>query len=163
EDGAPPAAEVPGPDTSERVACVNERIDHPVGGVLNLLGALHIDENTLVVFTSDIGPSKESYLPKEEFVSYEADFFDSFAQFDGIKRDLYEGGIRTSTIAWWPGAIPKGTAVDSPNASYDWFPTFLDAAGLPAPVGVDGVSLLPALTKTGKQKPSLIYSEYFHP
>src|SRR5690606_29413581 len=110
DDDDPTTPEVPWPDTYKRFASVTKRIDQQVGDLLKLLEDLHIHKNTLVVFTSDNGPSKESYLPKEEFVSYEADFFDSFAQFDGIKRDLYEGGIRTSTIAWWPGAIPKGTA-----------------------------------------------------
>lgn len=162
DDGDPGTPEVAMPDTYKRFACVNKRIDQQVGDLLKLLEDLYIDENTLVVFTSDNGPSKESYLPKGDFVPYEADFFDSFAQFDGIKRDLYEGGIRTSTIVRWPVAIPAGTVIDHPSASYDWLPTFADMAGLPAPVGVDGVSLLPSLTDGGKQAPSLIYSEYFH-
>lgn len=163
DDSDPATPEVPWPDTYKRFACVNKRIDQQVGDLLKLLEDLHIDGNTLVVFTSDNGPSKESYLPKGEFVPYEADFFDSFAQFDGIKRDLYEGGIRTSTIVRWPEAISAGKIIDRPNASYDWLPTFTDMAGLPAPMGVDGVSLLPALTGKGKQVASLIYSEYFHP
>src|SRR5690606_34378759 len=158
DDEDPATPEVAMPDTYKRFACVNKRIDQQVGELLKLLEDLHIDKNTLVVFTSDNGPSKESYLPKVVFVPYEADFFNSFAQFDGIKRDLYEGGIRTSTIARWPEAIPASTIIDQPNASYDWLPTFADMAGLPAPVGVDGVSLLPALTGSGKQTPSLIYS-----
>lgn len=163
DDGNPATPEVPWPDTYKRFACVNKRIDQQVGDLLQLLEDLHIDENTLVVFTSDNGPSQESYLPKEEFVTYEADFFDSFAQFDGIKRDLYEGGVRTSTIARWPGTIPAGKIIDLPSASYDWLPTFVDMADLSAPVGVDGVSLLPTLTGRDKQTQPLIYSEYFHP
>jgi len=163
DDGNPATPEVPWPDTYKRFACVNKRIDQQVGDLLQLLEDLHIGENTLVVFTSDNGPSQESYLPKEEFVTYEADFFDSFAQFDGIKRDLYEGGVRTSTIARWPGTIPAGKIIDLPSASYDWLPTFVDMADLSAPVGVDGVSLVPTLTGRGKQAQPLIYSEYFHP
>ncbi len=161
-DNDPSTPEIDWPDTYKRFASVNKRIDEQIGDILQLLRDLKIDRNTLVVFTSDNGPSKESYLPEDQFVAYEADFFNSFAVFDGIKRDLYEGGLRTSTIAWWPGAIRAGTVVETPNVSYDWLPTFTDVAGVPAPAGVDGVSLLPSLIGKGAQATSLIYSEYVH-
>ena len=162
DDKNPATPEVPWPDTYKRYASVNHRIDEQVGDILQLLKDLKIDNNTLVVFTSDNGPSQESYLPKN-YVKYEADFFNNFGPFDGIKRDCYEGGLRSSTIAWWPGSISPGTVVNTPNISYDWLPTFTNAAGLPAPVRSDGVSLLPALTKKGRQEDSRIYVEYFHP
>ncbi|MEO6916118.1 MAG: PA14 domain-containing protein, partial [Chitinophagaceae bacterium] len=57
--------------------------------------------------------------------------------------------------------IPSKKIVTNPNISYDWLPTFTEAAGLPAPECVDGVSLLPSLTGRGKQQQSLIYVEYF--
>jgi arylsulfatase A-like enzyme len=130
-DNDPATPEIAWPDTYKRFASVNKRIDEQVGDLLQLLKDLKIDRNTLVVFTSDNGPSQESYLPQETYVRYEADFFNSFALFDGIKRDLYEGGLRTSTIAWWPGGIDAGTVVETPNASYDWLPTFADIACIP--------------------------------
>src|SRR5690606_30116597 len=83
--------------------------------------------------------------------------------FDGIKRDLYEGGLRVPTIVRWPGTVAGNTVVNSPSISYDWLPTFTDIAGLPAPVRSDGVSLLASLTQRGKQEESLVYAEYFHP
>src|SRR5690606_37345320 len=133
-DNDPATPEIAWPDTYKRFASVNKRIDEQVGDLLQLLKDLKIDRNTLVVFTSDNGPSQESYMPQETYVRYEADFFNSFALFDGIKRDLYEGGLRTSTIVWWPGRITAGTVVETPNASYDWLPTFADVAGVPAPL-----------------------------
>jgi hypothetical protein len=93
---------------------------------------------------------------------YEANFFNSFGPFDGIKRDVWEGGVRVPTIASWPGHIPANRIVQSPSGVYDWLPTFAEAAGVPAPARVDGVSLMPSLTGTGKQKNSLVYVEYFN-
>lgn len=161
DDKNPNTAEVAWPDTYKRFASVNHRIDDQIGDLLQLLKDLKIDENTLVVFTSDNGPSKESYLPKE-CVNYEADFFNSFGPFDGIKRDVLEGGEREPTIAWWPRKIKPNTVVKTPNISFDWMATFADAAGFKAPVRSDGVSLIPALTRKGKQENSNIYIEYFN-
>jgi arylsulfatase A-like enzyme len=152
--------EKPWPDTYKRFATSTRRIDDQVGDILKLLKDLKIDSNTLVVFSSDNGPSIESYLPKP-YVKYEASFFSSFGPFDGIKRDVLEGGMRMPVIAKWTGHIPAHTIVNSPSISYDWMPTFLDAAGLPAPAVSDGVSLLPSVTGKGRQRASMIYSEYF--
>jgi arylsulfatase A-like enzyme len=162
DDQNPNTPEVAWPDTYKRFASVNHRIDDQIGDLIQLLKDLKIDENTLVVFTSDNGPSKESYLPKP-FVDYEADFFNSFGPFDGIKRDVLEGGEREPTIVWWPGKIKPNTVVKTPNISYDWMPTFAEVAGFNAPVRSDGVSLIPSLTGRGKQTPSNIYVEYVHP
>ncbi|MEJ7672659.1 MAG: sulfatase/phosphatase domain-containing protein [Chitinophagaceae bacterium] len=110
----------------------------------------------MVVFTSDNGPSLESYLPEK----ITPDFFNSFGPFDGVKRDCWEGGVRMPAIVSWPGHIPANSVVTNPSAAHDWLPTFTAAAGVPAPASSDGVSLLPSLTKTGKQSNSLVYIEY---
>ncbi|CAM3544572.1 sulfatase-like hydrolase/transferase [Zobellia roscoffensis] len=154
EDSSTP--EVAWPDVYKRYASSTRRIDNEVGDLLQLLKDLNIDENTLVVFNSDNGPSMESYLEEE----YAANFFNSFGPFDGIKRDVLEGGERTPLIARWPTKIPSGKVIASPSIAYDWLPTFTEAAGYPAPVNSDGVSLLPSLTGKGKQQESLIYVEY---
>lgn len=159
-DKDPNTPEVAWPATYQRYATVSKRIDDQVGDLLQLLNDLEIAENTLVIFTSDNGPSEESYLPKE-YANYTPEFFNNFAQFDGIKRDVYEGGLRTATIAYWPTHIKAGTVVTSPSISYDWMATFADASGAFAPIRTDGVSLLPSLTRKGKQAPSEIYVEYF--
>ncbi len=154
--------EVSWPEMYKRYATSVRRVDDAIGDLMKLLSDLKIDDNTLVIFTSDNGPSIESYLPPPNS-DYEANFFDSFGPFDGIKRDVMEGGLRMPAIARWPKHIPADTRINSPNISYDWLPTFADAAGLPAPVCADGVSLLPALTGKGKQRKNLVYVEYFQP
>ncbi len=146
----------PWPDVQKRYANGVRRIDDAVGDILMLLADLRIANNTLVVFTSDNGPSKESYL-KENF---EPDFFHGFGPFDGIKRDTWEGGLREPTIARWPDTIKAGSVDDHPSGHWNWLATFAEMAGVPVPAGTDGVSLLPALTGKGKQAPGIVYVEY---
>ena len=151
--------EIAWPATYKRYATIVRRIDDQVGDILKLLKDLKIEENTLVVFTSDNGVSDESYLPKE-FVHNSPNFFEGFGPFDGIKRDILEGGLRVPTIAYWPNHISPKTEIKTPSISYDWMPTFLDVAELASPVRADGVSLLPSLLGIGEQEESLIYVEY---
>ncbi|MBK0384054.1 sulfatase-like hydrolase/transferase [Pedobacter sp. SD-b] len=158
DDGNKETPEKPWPNVYKRYATDVHRIDEAVGDVLALLKDLKIDDNTMVVFTSDNGPSIESYLPKQDI---QPTFFKSFGPFDGIKRDCWEGGLRMPTIARWPGQIPAGNNITTPSISYDWMPTFIDMAGSPIPAITDGVSLVPSLTKKGDQRPSNIYIEYF--
>lgn len=159
DDNNPSTPEVAWPDTYKRYASSTHRIDDAMGDLFKLLQDLKIDENTLVVFSSDNGPSVEAYLPKPH-ADYEANFFNSFGPFDGIKRDVLDGGSRMPVIARWPSKISPKTVINTPSISYDWLPTFTAAAGLPAPANSDGVSLLPSLTGKGAQKESLVYIEY---
>lgn len=159
DDKNPSTPEKPWPDTYKRYATLCRRIDDGIGDIFRLLKDLKIDENTMVVFTSDNGPSIESYLPKEH-VDYSPEFFNSFGPFDGIKRDVWEGGVRVPTIVSWPGQIPANQVIDTPSASHDWLSTFADAAHIPAPARVDGVTLLPHLTGKGRKNESLVYIEY---
>ena len=159
-DSDPTTPAVPWQDVYKRYATSVRRIDDGVGDIIKLLEDLNIDSNTLVIFTSDNGPSVESYLPG---INYKPDFFDSFGPFAGIKRDLLEGGVHVPTIASWPEHIPAQSSVNTPNTFHDWLPTFVEVAGLQPPVRTDGVSLVPSLTQKGEQRPSLIYSEYFFP
>jgi arylsulfatase A-like enzyme len=152
-------AEKPWPNVYKRYATVTKRIDNQVNDVLELLEDLGIADNTLVVFTSDNGPSIESYLKNQPF---ESNFFESFGKFDGIKRDVLEGGVRTPTLAYWPNHIKPNQQIKSPSISYDWMPTFLEAAGFSAPIKSDGVSLLPQLLGYPIQQKSKIYIEYFN-
>lgn len=153
--------EVPWPDTYKRYATANRRIDDGVGDLVQLLKDLKIDSNTVIVYTSDNGPSIESYLPKN-YVPNHPTFFGSYGPFDGIKRDNWEGGVRMPTIANWPGHISSGRVMTFPSISYDWAPTFIEMAGAFAPARMDGVSMLPSLTGKGIQLPSIIYNEYYN-
>jgi arylsulfatase A-like enzyme len=159
EDHNANTPEVAWPNVYKRNATAIRRIDDCVSDVLQLLRDLKLDTNTLVIFTSDNGPEKESFLQKEQL---SPTFFDSFGPFDGIKRDLWEGGFRVPTIVWWPGHIKPGSTSSQPSQSHDWMATFAELAGVPAPAKCDGVSLVPELTGTGKQRASIVYSEFFH-
>lgn len=152
-------AEVPWPDTYKRFATVNRRIDDAIGDVRQLLQDLGMEENTMVIFTSDNGPSRESYLP-EDFAVFTPEFFRSYGPFDGIKRDLWEGGLRVPAIVSWPERLPKGTVNHSPVMMSDWLSTFCDAAGMEMPARSDGESLLPVLMGEKPEDKRPVYVEY---
>ena len=113
------------------------RIDRDVGRLLARLRERKIDRRTLVLFTSDNGPHREGGADPE--------FFDSNGPLRGIKRDLYDGGIRVPMIAWWPGTVPQGTREDV-WTHWDVLPTIADLAGARPPEAIDGVSMRRVLT-----------------
>jgi arylsulfatase A-like enzyme len=131
------------------------RLDRTVGRVLALLEQLNIDENTLVIFTSDNGPHLEG--------GADPDFFDSNGPLRGYKRDLYEGGIREPTIVRWPGHVPAGTTSDFIGYSGDFFATAAALTGAELPPNRDSVSFLPTLLGEGdKQKQhEFLYWEFY--
>jgi len=156
-DKNPATPEISWPNVYKRYASSIRRIDDAVGDIIQLLKDLKIDKNTLIVFTSDNGPSNESYLPEDNNPT----FFKSYGPFDGIKRDCWEGGLRVPLLARWPAKIPAGRIIETPSVSYDWMATFAEMTGIPSPAISDGVSLLPSLTGVGRQKEGLVYVEYF--
>jgi len=155
-DKNPVTPETSWPDVYQRYATNVRRIDDCVGDLIDHLKKLNIDENTLVVFTTDNGPSKESYLPE----GYRPDFFNSFGPFDGIKRDVWEGGIRAGALVRWPAGTPQASVSNSPCQAHDWLATFAELAGVGAPARSDGISLVPTLTGNPGQKSSRVYVEY---
>ncbi|SDT60533.1 Arylsulfatase A [Mucilaginibacter mallensis] len=160
DDNNPATPEAAWPETYKRYATATRRIDDAVGDIMQLLVDLKIDDNTLVIFTSDNGPSIESYLPAA-YIANHPTFFGSYGPFDGIKRDCWEGGLRMPTIAEWPNHITPGKTIATPSMLSDWMATFADAAHIQPPARTDGVSLLPDLTGKGKQQNSLVYVEYY--
>ncbi|WP_158996331.1 sulfatase-like hydrolase/transferase [Mucilaginibacter sp. L196] len=159
-DSNPATSEVAWPETYKRYATANRRIDDAVGDIMQLLVDLKIDDNTLVIFTSDNGPSIESYLPAS-YIPNHPTFFGSYGPFDGIKRDCWEGGLRMPTLAEWPNHIAPGKTIATPSMLSDWMATFADVAHIQPPARTDGVSLLPDLTGKEKQQNSLVYVEYY--
>ncbi|HYC27906.1 MAG TPA: sulfatase-like hydrolase/transferase, partial [Chitinophagaceae bacterium] len=153
-------AEVPWPEVYQRYATANRRIDDAVGDIQQLLKDLKIDSNTIVVYTSDNGPSKESYLPEPGFDPNDPTFFSSYGPFDGIKGDLWEGGVRVPAIAWSPGRIRAGSVITTPAIAYDWAPTFIQLAGAVPPRRMEGISLIPALMDQANPEPRILYIEY---
>src|ERR1035441_10270762 len=121
----PDYAAQPWPDVEKRHATMIRRVDDAVGDILQLLRDLGLETNTLVIFTSDNGPHNED--------GQDPRFFDSWGKMDGIKRDLWEAGVREPTIVSWPGHVPSHSANDTPSCFWDWMPTFADLAGLAPP------------------------------
>ncbi len=113
------------------------RLDRDVGRIVDLVDELGLAENTLVIFTSDNGPTSAGGADPQ--------FFDGNGPFRGIKFELYEGGIRCPMIARWPGRIAPGTQTDHASAHWDVLPTAAELAGAAAPDGIDGISFLPTL------------------
>jgi arylsulfatase A len=130
-------------------------VDHTVRRILQKLRQLGIEENTLVIFSSDNGSYSEG--------GYHYRMHDSNAPFRGGKRDLYEGGIRVPMIAWWPGTIAPGGRTDHVSAFWDFAPTVLELAGVPVPEGMDGISYLPTLRgRSEDQRPhEYLYWEFY--
>jgi hypothetical protein len=118
-------------------------LDHQVGEILDKLKELGIAENTLVFFSSDNGSYSEG--------GYHYSMLNSNALFRGGKRDLYEGGIRVPTIAWWPGTVEARSVSDHISSFQDMMPTLSEVAGATPPPGIDGISMVPTLTGDGEQ------------
>jgi arylsulfatase A-like enzyme len=118
-------------------AAMVTRFDRYVGEVMKTIEQKGLAANTLILFSSDNGPHKEG--------GGDPAFFNSSGNLRGIKRDLYEGGIREPFIAVWPGAIKPGSTSNHPGAFWDLFPTFEQVAGIPLTKNIDGFSILPTL------------------
>ncbi len=119
-------------------AAMISRLDKDVGRIMALLEELGLDENTLVMFSSDNGTT---HLEKE--VDYE--FFESVGPLRGLKGSLYEGGIRVPMIARWTGVIKPSTVTDHVSAFWDVLPTIAEVTGTEPPQGLDGISFAPTL------------------
>jgi arylsulfatase A-like enzyme len=157
-DNNPGTAEQAWPASAKRHATMVRRIDDAMGDLLQTLDDLGIGNNTLVVFTSDNGPHNEAGAGGS--FTQDPRFFRSYGPLDGIKRDVWEGGIRVPTLAHWPAGIPAGRVSTHPSQFHDWMNTFAEVAGQPAPFRSDGVSLIPDLTGTGSQRQGVVYVEY---
>jgi arylsulfatase A len=143
----------PEPQLHAQFAAMVARLDKYVGELVAAVQEKGIADNTLIIFTSDNGPHKEN--------GGDPEFFDSNGDYKGIKRDLYEGGIRVPFIAYWPGKIKKSVA-EKPAALWDMYPTFLQLAGITVKNKVDGISLLPTFISKGKQKQHDYFYWEFH-
>ncbi len=132
------------PESHAAFAAMVTMLDDHVGQILDKLSALKIDKNTLLIFTSDNGAHREGGADPE--------YFDSNGPFRGLKRDLYEGGIRVPMLARWPGRIAPNSESDHISAFWDVFPTFCEIAGISIPGGLDGISFAPTLLRSGSQR-----------
>jgi len=130
-----------------RYAAMIEAMDAAIGRVLTTLDDLELSDDTLVIFTSDNGGfgGVSDCRPLRASKGY-----------------LYEGGIRVPLIVRWPGVVRGGATCRTPVISTDFYPTLLEAAGLPGETGktLDGESILPALRQTGRLKRKAIFFHY---
>lgn len=128
-------ADQPMPRTA--FAAMVTRMDRDVGRLMDLLSELGIDDNTIVIFTSDNGGQRGG--------GTNIDFFQGNRPLRGFKGDLYEGGIRVPAIARWPERIAAGTVNEHAWSFQDVMPTLAELAGAASPDGIDGISFVPAL------------------
>ena len=119
------------------------RMDADIGRLMDLLKELGVDQNTLIVFASDNGTANLKISPDQKL--------------RGIKRSMYEGGLRSPTLARWPARIKPGTTSDQPWAFWDVLPTCAQVAGiqLPGKSAFDGISIAAAFE--GKPLPPRDY------
>ncbi|MEZ5164202.1 MAG: arylsulfatase [Fimbriimonadaceae bacterium] len=128
-------------------AAMISRLDGYVGQIMDTLKKKGLDENTLIMFTSDNGPTWVSGITP--------DMFDSASGLRGRKAQIWEGGIRIPMIARWPGKIKASTKTDLPSVQYDLMATLSDLTGDSIKAESDGVTFLPTLL--GKSQPSRNY------
>jgi arylsulfatase A len=133
-------------------AAMITRMDRDIGRLADLLRSRGIERNTLIMFVSDNGPHQEG--------GGDPEFFKSSGPLRGIKRDLYEGGIRVPMIASWPGTIPAGRVSNHPWAHWDMLPTLGDVATAKIPSGIDGVSMRRALRGESQRPHDFLYWEF---
>jgi arylsulfatase A-like enzyme len=142
------------PEAQQSHAAMITRMDRDIGILMDKLKHLGLDDNTLVMFSSDNGPHKEGGADPR--------FFRSYGPLRGYKRDLYEGGIRVPMTARWPGRIKPGSVTDHVSAFWDFLPTCCELAGTKPPQDIDGISLLPTLLSrdSEQKKHEFLYWEF---
>ncbi len=137
------------PEGHTAFAGMISRMDRDIGRLMALLKQQGLDDNTLVIFTSDNGHE------------YDKGFFDSNGPLRGRKRDLYEGGIRVPLIAKWPAKIKANTESEHISAFWDMMPTFCELAGGNVCPSTDGISMVKALTgEQGQSVHPYLYWEF---
>lgn len=144
----------PHPAPRAAYAAMITRMDREIGKILALLEELGLSENTLVMFSSDNGPTFNG--------GTDSAFFESAGPLRGLKTMLYEGGIRVPMLARWPGKIQPGSETDHISAFWDVLPTITDIVGCDPQANIDGISFLPSLLghDEKQKKHEYLYWEY---
>ena len=143
----------PHPRPRAAYAAMVARFDRDVGRILDLLDELGLADDTVVMVSSDNGPTFNG--------GTDSAFFESTAGLRGLKGSVWEGGIRVPMVARWPGRIAAGAVTDHPSAFQDVLPTVLELAGVEHALEVDGVSFAPTLLGAGEQRAhGALYWEY---
>jgi len=137
-------------------AAMITHMDRDIGKITDLVKELGLDADTIVIFSSDNGPTYN------RLGGSDSDFFQSAGPFQGLKGSLHEGGIRVPLVARWPGKIKAGSESDHISAFWDVLPTIAELTGTRSPDNIDGVSFAPTLLgRTERQtKPDYLYWEF---
>ncbi|MGI8908060.1 MAG: arylsulfatase [Candidatus Sumerlaeaceae bacterium] len=136
-------------------AAMITRMDTEIGRLLDLLEELRILENTIVIFTSDNGPTYK------RLGGSDSDFFESAGPLRGLKGSLYEGGVRVPLIVRWPGHVRAGSTCDLVTGFEDWLPTLVELTGAgDKPAKLDGISFAPALAGAKQPDRPFLYREF---
>ncbi len=139
-------------DPNATTAGMINRLDWEVGQIVEKLKELGLYENTVVMFASDNGPHNVGGRDPE--------FFKSSGPYRGIKRDLYEGGVRVPFIVQWPGIVKPGSTTDHVSAFWDVMPSLLDIAGVKCSQKTDGISFYPTLRGNKQKQHKYLYWEF---
>lgn len=140
------------PEVEKTFAAAITRMDGYLGRMLEVLRRRGMEENTLIIFSSDNGPHAEG--------NHKPGFFESSGPLRGIKRDLYDGGIRVPAIARWKGTGAAGKVSDAMWAFWDLLPTACGLAGRNVPGGIDGVDVTASLVEGKPVDRSHFYWEF---
>ncbi|MGB4709083.1 MAG: arylsulfatase [Fuerstiella sp.] len=136
-------------------AAMISRMDADIGRILDLLDELRIADNTVVMFSSDNGPHNEG--------GHHPELFNPAGPLQGMKRDLYEGGVRVPLIVRWPGTTAAGTTSDHVGYFGDLMATVAELASVQPPENCDSISFAPTITgRPAEQKQhKYLYWEFY--
>ncbi|MBX2822408.1 MAG: arylsulfatase [Rhodothermaceae bacterium] len=138
-----PYVEASWPEPQQGLASMISRMDRDIGRLVEKVDDLGLGNNTIIFFTSDNGPHAEG--------GNDPTYFDSSGPLRGIKRDLYEGGIRVPLIARWSGTIEPGSVSDHMGYFGDFMATFSELSNARTPVNTNSISLHPTLIGAADQ------------
>jgi arylsulfatase len=132
------------------------RMDREIGRLIALIEELGLQQDTVIIFTSDNGPLWD------RTGGTDTGFFNSAAGLRGRKGSLYEGGVRVPGIVSWPGHIKPGTESRRRIGFEDWLPTLLELAGErdSIPKDLDGISFAPTLLGQRQAERGFLYREF---
>jgi len=132
-------------------------LDAAVGRVMEALAVRELDDDTLVIFTSDNGPEMLNRHPQAQRS------YGSAGPFKGHKLQLWEGGIRVPFIVSWPGHLNSNIVSNEPVSAIDVFPTLCQLAGaaIPSAIALDGVSLAPAFRGDHLRRPTPLFWHHY--
>lgn len=145
---------LPHPTPRAGYAAMISHMDRDIGQILAKLEEKGLAENTIVLFTSDNGPTYD------RLGGSDSEFFESASVFRGLKGSLYEGGIRVPLIVRWPGKVRPGSVSNHIAAFHDLLPTVAEMTGTEPPKDIDGISFMPALWEKEQPRHDYLYWEF---